>query len=113
MSKLGQDLIQSIREAREHAEGIQNASDHGALLHRRRRTKVTSRGTLLRQQSLKRRVQCGVVGPHPGEGRFRVHVVAVPNVRAIRLKLGISQTEFAERYKIPLATLKNWEQRRR
>ena len=43
----------------------------------------------------------------------RVHVVEVPDVRAIRRKLRMSQSEFAERYRIPLPTLKNWEQGRR
>lgn len=43
----------------------------------------------------------------------RTHVVEVPDVRAIRRKLRMSQNEFADAYRIPLATLKNWEQRRR
>ena len=43
----------------------------------------------------------------------RVHVVKVPDVRAIRRMLRMSQTEFAKRYRIPLPTLKNWEQGRR
>ena len=42
-----------------------------------------------------------------------VHVVEVPDVRAIRQQLHMSQHEFAEAYRIPLATLKNWEQGRR
>jgi len=40
-------------------------------------------------------------------------VVEVPDVRAIRKKLGMSQEQFAQTYRIPLATLKNWEQGRR
>jgi putative transcriptional regulator len=43
----------------------------------------------------------------------RVHVVEVPDVRAIRRLLHMSQHEFAEAFRIPLATLKNWEQGRR
>ena len=43
----------------------------------------------------------------------RVHVVEVPDVRAIRRRLHMSQHEFARVYRIPLATLKNWEQGRR
>lgn len=43
----------------------------------------------------------------------RVHVVAVPDVRAIRRRLRMSQQVFARAYRIPLATLKNWEQGRR
>jgi putative transcriptional regulator len=50
------------------------------------------------------------------EGRgtaARIHVVEVPDVRAIREGLGLSQTAFAKTYRIPLATLKGWEQGRR
>ena len=50
------------------------------------------------------------------EGRAsstRVHVVKVPDVRAIRRKLNLSQQEFAQKYRIPLPTLRNWEQGRR
>jgi putative transcriptional regulator len=43
----------------------------------------------------------------------RVHVVEVPDVRAIRRRLRMSQADFARVYRIPLATLKNWEQGRR
>jgi putative transcriptional regulator len=41
------------------------------------------------------------------------HVVEVPDVRAIRVGLHMSQQRFAETYRIPLSTLKNWEQGRR
>ncbi|CAN1559545.1 COG2944 Predicted transcriptional regulator [Caulobacteraceae bacterium] len=43
----------------------------------------------------------------------REHVIEVPDVRAIREGLHLSQTEFASTYHIPLATLKGWEQGRR
>jgi putative transcriptional regulator len=43
----------------------------------------------------------------------RVHVVEVLDVRAIRRQLHMSQRRFAETYRIPLPTLKNWEQGRR
>jgi putative transcriptional regulator len=43
----------------------------------------------------------------------RVRTVEVPDVRAIRRKLHMSQQEFAETYQIPLPTLKGWEQGRR
>jgi putative transcriptional regulator len=46
-------------------------------------------------------------------GEIRVHMVEVPDVRAIRRQLRMSQQEFARVYRIPLATLKNWEQDRR
>jgi putative transcriptional regulator len=39
--------------------------------------------------------------------------VNVPDVRAIREGLGLSQNAFARAYRIPLATLKGWEQGRR
>jgi putative transcriptional regulator len=42
-----------------------------------------------------------------------VHVVAVPDVRAIRQQLHMSQKRFATTFHIPLPTLKNWEQGRR
>jgi len=43
----------------------------------------------------------------------RVTVIEVPDVRAIRRELRMSQHQFAEAYHIPLSTLKNWEQGRR
>lgn len=46
-------------------------------------------------------------------GAARVHSVEVPDVRAIREGLGLSQQAFASTYRIPLATLKGWEQGRR
>ena len=49
-------------------------------------------------------------GKPPG---VRLRVVEVPDVRAIRRQLRMSQQEFARAYGIPLATLKNWEQGRR
>ena len=69
MSKFSKDLVKSLGEARNHAEG-------------------RASGT-------------------------RVHVVEMPDVRAIRRKLHLSQQEFAHKYRIPLPTLRNWEQGRR
>src|SRR5206468_12974642 len=66
MNKFSKELIESLTEACEHAEGKPS--------------------------------------------RVRVHVVEVPDVRAIRRQLGRSQQEFARVYRIPLATLKSWEQ---
>ncbi len=43
----------------------------------------------------------------------RVRVVEVPDVRAIRRHLRMSQNQFSAAFRIPLATLKNWEQGRR
>jgi hypothetical protein len=37
------------------------------------------------------------------------HTVKIPDVRAIRRQLHMSQQKFANTYRIPLPTLKNWE----
>ncbi len=42
-----------------------------------------------------------------------VHRVAVPDVRAIRRRLRMSQRRFSEAFWIPLPTIQNWEQGRR
>ena len=44
---------------------------------------------------------------------MRVTKVELPNVKAIRRSLRMSQHRFAIAYRIPLSTLKNWEQGRR
>jgi putative transcriptional regulator len=44
---------------------------------------------------------------------LRVTMVEIPDVKAIRKALHMSQQRFATLYRIPLATLKNWEQGRR
>jgi putative transcriptional regulator len=44
---------------------------------------------------------------------LRTHAIEVPDVQAIRRKLRMSQLVFASTYRIPLPTLKNWEQGRR
>ena len=46
-------------------------------------------------------------------GRLCVTTVEVPDVKAIRRGLRMSQQRFAAAYRIPLPTLKNWEQGRR
>jgi putative transcriptional regulator len=46
-------------------------------------------------------------------GRLRFTTVEVPDVKAIRRGLRMSQQRFAAAYRIPLPTLKNWEQGRR
>lgn len=70
MSKFGKELIGSMRQAAEHAQGR------------------AVRG-------------------------MRVTAVELPDVKAIRKKLRMSQKDFALAYRIPLATVKNWEQGRR
>ena len=42
-----------------------------------------------------------------------VRVDPILNVRAIRLKLNLSQAEFARRFGFSAATVRNWEQGRR
>ena len=37
----------------------------------------------------------------------------IPNVKRLRAKLDMTQEEFAETYRIPLGTLRDWEQRRK
>lgn len=44
---------------------------------------------------------------------MRITTVEIPDVKAIREKLHMSQQRFAAAYRIPLATVKNWEQGRR
>jgi putative transcriptional regulator len=44
---------------------------------------------------------------------YGVHVPAEVNVRAIRVKLGMTQEEFSLRFGFSLATLRQWEQGRR
>jgi putative transcriptional regulator len=44
---------------------------------------------------------------------LRVSKVKLPDVKAIRRSLRMSQHHFAAAYRIPLPTLKNWEQGRR
>jgi len=45
--------------------------------------------------------------------KYRIHIPAAIDTRAIRKKLKLTQREFATRYHIPLATLRDWEQGRR
>jgi putative transcriptional regulator len=48
----------------------------------------------------------------PTPGTFE-HVIMIPDVKAIRRSLRMSQDVFARTYRIPVATLKGWEQGRR
>ena len=43
---------------------------------------------------------------------YRLHVPAKINVRAMRQKLGMTQEEFAIRYGLTLARVRDWEQGR-
>jgi putative transcriptional regulator len=44
---------------------------------------------------------------------MRMTTVEIPDVKAIRRALHMSQQRFAAAFRIPLPTLKNWEQGRR
>lgn len=44
---------------------------------------------------------------------MRITEIHVPDVKIIRESLKMSQSEFASSFRIPLATVKNWEQGRR
>jgi putative transcriptional regulator len=61
-------------------------------------------------QSMKQAVAHAVGRKVP---RMRVTKVTMPDVKAIRESLHMSQHHFAAAYRIPLSTLKNWEQGRR
>ena len=39
-------------------------------------------------------------------------MVRITPVKRLRIELGLSQAEFAERFHIPVGTLRDWEQRR-
>lgn len=55
------------------------------------------------------------LGDSRGErGRVtRVHLIAKVDVKAIRAKTGMSQTEFSRTFRIPMPTLSKWEQGQR
>jgi len=48
-----------------------------------------------------------------GSATYRVHVPGNVDVRAIRKRTGLSQSEFAARFGIPPGTLRDWEQHRK
>ncbi|MBO9498615.1 MAG: helix-turn-helix domain-containing protein [Novosphingobium sp.] len=43
----------------------------------------------------------------------RGRIVAGPDVKAIRAKTKLSQAKFAEKLRLPVATVRDWEQHRR
>lgn len=43
----------------------------------------------------------------------RGRIAAGPDVRAIRAKTKLSEVKFAEKLRVPVATLRDWEQHRR
>lgn len=46
-------------------------------------------------------------------GRFRVHVPSEIDVRAIRVRLNMTQEEFSARFGFSVNTLRHWEQGKR
>lgn len=48
--------------------------------------------------------------PYTGEEFSRMRIV--PRVKTLRSALRLTQEEFAERYQIPIGTLRDWEQSR-
>jgi putative transcriptional regulator len=50
--------------------------------------------------------------PKPLSKRQLDRMVRITPVKRLRIELGLSQTEFAERFKIPVGTIRDWEQRR-
>ena len=42
-----------------------------------------------------------------------VHKIHVPDVSAIRAGLGLTQEAFAKRFRLPVTTVREWEQNRR
>lgn len=90
----------------------------------RKRKSASSSGPLKKKASTRRRSQLGddiIRGLEEGlahvrgERKLQVRVVQVPeeiDVRAIREKAGLSQSEFAARYGFNLRTLQEWEQGR-
>ncbi len=45
--------------------------------------------------------------------RARANVVAGPDIKALRKRIKMTQARFAKTYRLPLGTVKDWEQGRR
>jgi putative transcriptional regulator len=50
--------------------------------------------------------------PKPLNEPELARMVRITPVKRLRIELGLSQTEFAERFHIPVGTIRDWEQRR-
>jgi putative transcriptional regulator len=64
---------------------------------------------LIKAATEARSIARGVADPKT----YRVHTPCGADVKRIRKGLGLSQSKFAERFHIPLGTLRDWEQDRR
>jgi len=51
--------------------------------------------------------------PLPLPGQDWTGLTRIPNVKDLRERLGLTQEEFAATYRIPVGTLRDWEQRRK
>jgi putative transcriptional regulator len=51
--------------------------------------------------------------PLPLPGRDWTGLTPLPNTKRLRERLGMTQDEFAGIYRIPVGTLRDWEQRRK
>jgi putative transcriptional regulator len=51
--------------------------------------------------------------PLPLPGGDWTGLIKLVNVKKLRERLGLTQEEFAETYRIPVGTLRDWEQRRK
>ena len=50
--------------------------------------------------------------PKPLTAAQLKRMVRITPVKRLRIELGLSQIEFAERFHIPVGTIRDWEQRR-
>lgn len=66
----------------------------------------------LSDEEIERRAESDPDGKPLTDDDFR-KLKRSPRVRVIRMALGLTQEEFARTYRIPLATLRDWEQGRR
>ncbi len=84
---------------------------------RRRRTVRSARGATKRRTVGERIIeglQQAIAWTRGENDEVRVTVVQAPevDVREVRMKMGLSQAQFAMKFGLPPATLRNWEQGR-
>ncbi len=66
-------------------------------------------------EAAREKARHGVAGPYThmrAHLNGRVYDVSIPEVRAIRKRLGLSQAQFSERFHLSQRTVQQWEQRR-
>lgn len=62
---------------------------------------------------MKNRKNAAAVSREAAMETERVHIPETVDIRAVRLKTGLVQSAFADRYGLSLYTLRNWEQGKR